>query len=115
MKNIVWVFALLLTACLQPVSAANSTPSAFGTSPKIEERDFRGGKETTMSAPTATNTAVPTVTVCGNWNVRPVPAPSGFVRLLKPGDSVTVFEWSKGWARIGAGEWVNGRAVCDEK
>lgn len=42
-------------------------------------------------------------------NVRGGPSVSWSVdRQLKHGDKVTVTDWEKGWAMIGAAEWVNG-------
>ena len=51
--------------------------------------------------------------VCGNVNVRGVPSASGAVLDVKYKDqTVTVMYWVDGWAKIGEGQWVNGRYLC---
>lgn len=53
--------------------------------------------------------------VCGgSVNVRSVPAPrDGVIDWLNTGDTVRVMGWEDGWARLGDGQFVNGKYLCE--
>jgi len=62
---------------------------------------------------TVTPTQAQTRTLCGMVNVRGGPSADGrALRSIEAGRTVTIFEWSGTWARIGEGEWITGKVVC---
>lgn len=106
------IILLLLALQLACMSAA-----ALPTVPT--DGELKRAPAAPLSAPsvgvTAENTPVSeTVIVCGSVNVRTGPAPTGaVVRWLVAGDEVTVLERDGEWVRIGVGEWVVRRELCD--
>jgi uncharacterized protein YgiM (DUF1202 family) len=102
LKYIMLIVFALLVGCA-PVTQ---------TPPKVEVGRSRGAAVMQVE-PTATPQVV---TLCGDVNVRPGASEHGAViRWMKAGESVSVLEWRDGWLRIGAGEWVTGKAVCREE
>ena len=104
---------LLLLACMQ---LACMSAAAMPTAPTDGELKAPAAPQSAPSVGvTAENTPViETVIVCGSVNVRTGPAPTGrVVRWLVAGDEVTVFERDGEWVRIGVGEWVVRRELCE--
>jgi len=95
--------------------------AAVVVSPDLEGKEARGKETLRAPAAPAGDSGVEVLGkgevyyVCvERWlNVRNAPEwYADVVSVYTDGQYVTVYEWDKTWARVGARKWVNGKYLC---
>ena len=103
MKTILAVLTLILAS----IACTNAAPQSTIAAPQV-----KGDTQTPQNATQTVSLSVSRVTAASAVNVRNQPSEHGdWLGYKYSGDVVTVIECVGKWARIGDGQYVNGRYI----